>query len=137
MSRRKFEPTAVNREVVKALLRCGVPLANCLPHVVNPETGKPLAYNTFVRAFNDEIVTAVDYGNAMVTRNLYRIATAKGTSTAIVQAAIFWARSRAGWKVADVNGPGRIPEAEAPDMVGTEERARQIIAEELARYGSR
>lgn len=133
MARPRFTPTREDRAVVTALLINGVPLETCRLHVTNRSTHKPVSYKTFTAAFNDEIATAVATTNAEVCSNLYRIATANNESAATVTAAIFWMRTRCGWKFADASTPPQLDDG--PEMVGTEARARQIIAEELEKYG--
>jgi hypothetical protein len=129
----RFEATDAQRELVRALLVCGVSLMNACQHVINPATGRPLNYRTFKTAFASEIAIGVDQCNAAVCSNLFRIATGNNESSATVQAAIFWMRTRGGWRYADE----AMPHEEAGDskMVGNEESARRIIEDVLNRYG--
>ncbi|MEX3929761.1 hypothetical protein AB4Y36_38120 [Paraburkholderia sp. BR10936] len=135
--RPRFEPSAHQRELVKALLIYGVPLANICTHVLNSQTGKAVSYTVFVRAFNREIATAVDRGNAAVAANLYRIATKKADTPQVVQSAIFWMRTRGGWKLSEAAEAAPPPAADAPPMVENEETARAIMEDVLNKYGRR
>jgi hypothetical protein len=137
MANKRFEPTPTHRELVKALLVYGIPLANICRHVINPATGKPISYQVLARVFRKEIATAVDSGNAAVAQNLYRIATAKNSRTTTVQAGIFWMRTRGGWRLTDNGAPPVVVPLDAPPVVGTEENARAIIDEVLTKYGRR
>jgi hypothetical protein len=137
MAARKFEPAPTQRELVRALLVYGIPLANICRHIINPATQKPISYPVLARVFRSEIATAVDRSNARVAENLYRIATAKNARPATVQAGIFWMRTRGGWRLSDAATPPAAPPADAPPMVGTEEQARAIIDEVLTKYGRR
>lgn len=137
MPNRKFRPTPSQHKLVEALLVYGIPLASVCRHIINPNTGKAVSYVTLVREFAEEIATAVDEGNAKVASNLYRIATAKNSSAQTVTAAIFWMRTRGGWKVADAATPILPPGQEAPAAIGSEQAAQQFIDEALARYGRR
>ncbi|MEX3859653.1 hypothetical protein AB3X94_37315 [Paraburkholderia sp. BR10923] len=119
---------------MRALLLCGVPLANICQHVINPESGRPVTYNTLVRAFKKEIAISVEHCTARVAWNLYRIATTERESAPVVSAATFYLRSRAGWKLSDAEGvPPR--DSDATPMVENEETARAIIEDELEKYG--
>ena len=135
--RPRFEPDETQREVVKALLCCGVRLEDCRLHVINPATNKPLSYNTFCRAFNDEIATSVTRQNAAVAQNLYRIATAENHSAATVSACIFWLRTRAGWRFArDVEPDEATPQTNADD-VANKAAADAFLSATMARYYER
>ncbi|CAG9273337.1 hypothetical protein PUN4_770062 [Paraburkholderia unamae] len=132
--RPRFEPDETQREVVKALLCCGVRLEDCRLHVINPETNKPLSYNTFCRAFNDEIATGTARQNAAVAQNLYRIATSENCSAATVSACIFWLRCRAGWRFArDADAEASPPEEQR--TYKNEAEVKQFIETILERYG--
>ncbi|MBB2930146.1 hypothetical protein [Paraburkholderia silvatlantica] len=129
-----FLPTKTQREIVCALLACGVPHDLCRLHVINPETHRPLNYRTFVRAFEHEIQTAVTMQCARVTQNLYRIAV--GDSPQAVQAAMFWLRCRAGWRAAepeDVKPPLDGP----PRTFTSEAEVEAHVKELIERYGRR
>jgi hypothetical protein len=130
-----FVPTAVQREIVKSLLRAGVPLKNCLPHVINPSTEKPLAYKTFIKVFNVEIATSVDLANALVTRNLFKMATGNGPQAC--DAAKYWLRCKAGWKFASDLHPQHPLTDEPPSVVASEAAVEARIAELWSKYGRR
>jgi len=133
--RKRFEPTEHQRELVKALLAFGVPLANVCRFVLNPQTGRPVSYNVLARVFRNEIATAVDHANYTIAKNLYRIASKDSDAPQVVQAAIFWLRTRGGWKVADAATVPPPAQPDTPAMVDNEENARAIVEDVLNRYG--
>jgi hypothetical protein len=128
-----FVPTKTQREIVCALLACGVAHELCLAHVINPQTHRPVNYRTFRRAFEHEIETAVTEQCARVTQNLYRIAV--GDSPQAVQAATFWLRCRAGWRAAtdeDIK-----PTIDPPRTFNSEAEVAERVKELVERYGRR
>ncbi|EEA00133.1 hypothetical protein BH160DRAFT_4545 [Burkholderia sp. H160] len=129
----RFEATDEQRELVRALLLCGVQVTKLCRHVINPRTGRPVNYRTLTRVFRTEIETAVEDANAAVVTNLYRIATSPKESAPVVAAAIFWLRTKGGWRYAD--GTPLREEAGDTQMVETEENARRIMEEVLNEYG--
>jgi hypothetical protein len=137
MANKRFEPTPLDRELVKALLVYGIPLASISRHVINPATGRAVSYAVLTRVFRKEIATSVDRANATVAANLYRIATAKNARPSTVQAGIFWMRTRGGWRLIDNGAPPAAVPLDAPPVVGTQERAQAIIDEVLTKYGRR
>ncbi len=128
----RFEATDADRRVVNALVLSGVPLLNICQHVINPRTGRPVNYRTLARVFRTEIETAVEDANGKVTRNLLRIATMEKESAPVVAAAIFWLRTKGGWRYAD---EAPLPAQTDEPMVENEETARRIMDEELRKYG--
>jgi hypothetical protein len=133
---KKFIPTKTDVMVVRALLLCGVPLLNICQHVVNPETGKPISYATLSKTFKKEISTAVDHCNARVVANLYRLASKEADTSQVVQAMIFWMRTRGGWKLTEASAAPPA-ESDTTPMVENEETARAIVEDVLNKYGRR
>ncbi|MGF6938252.1 hypothetical protein OKW41_007414 [Paraburkholderia sp. UCT70] len=111
-----------------------MPIARCLAHVINPTTRRAVTYKTSAAAFYTEIATALQATNAEVAANLFRIATANNESSPTVQAAIFWLRTKAGWRYANDSTPAN-QQGNGSEMVGTEENARAIVRNVLAEYG--
>lgn len=66
---------------------------------------------TLRKHYREEIRTAKETANANVAASIYSKATAKDCTSASVQAAIFWARTRMGWKEPrDAPSPADIAE---------------------------
>ena len=131
--RPQFKPTKAQRQTVEALMYCAVPIKQARECIINPETGKPLSYTTFIRVFNDEIRIAVDTGNGKVARNLFRIATGNGPQAC--DAAKYWLRCKAGWKFANDDNQQKPPATDAPDVYTNEQEVEQRVAELWSRYG--
>lgn len=127
-----FKPTKAQRELVSALIQCGVPAVRARECITNPETGKPLGYVAFAKAFNDEIRISVDFANGKVTANLYNIATSK-TNPSACDAAKYWLRCRAGWKFADATT--KPAATDAPETFKSEDAVKARVAELWSRYG--
>ncbi|HXI44189.1 MAG TPA: hypothetical protein VNH18_05560 [Bryobacteraceae bacterium] len=87
--RPKFEPTEVDRHLVKTMARTGVPhttIARCL--------GKNgIDEKTLRRHFRRELDVSADIANAMIAGVLYSAAL-KGEPWAVC----FWLKCQAGWK---------------------------------------
>jgi hypothetical protein len=97
------EPTTAMRKQVEALAAYGIPQED-ICNVVG--VSKP----TLHKYYRDELDTAIAKANARVAESLFKKAT--GDGTAAVTAAIFWLKTRAGWKETVVNehsGPGGGP----------------------------
>jgi hypothetical protein len=122
--------------VVRALLLSGVPLLSICQHITNPETGKPISYTTLNKVFRKEIITAVEHCNARVVANLYRLASKESDSSQVVQAIIFWMRTRGGWKLTEASAAPPADSDTTP-MVENEETARAIVEDVLTKYGRR
>jgi hypothetical protein len=89
MSRPAHDPDPVSRRQVEAMAGYGVPehdIARVL--AVSPKTLR--------KHYRDELDTGHVKATAKVAENLYRKATGDGPQS--VTAAIFWLKTRAGWK---------------------------------------
>ena len=99
MGRRAHKPDQASRRQVEALAGYGVPEADIAGVVdVDPKT--------LPKHHRRELGHGHVKANARVGENLYRRATGEGREA--VTAAIFWLKTRAGWKetnVHELNGP--------------------------------
>lgn len=82
--------------MVRILVACGTPQDLIARQVPNPETNAPIDGKTLRRAFRAELVDGMVAANAMVAQSLFKKATGNGPQS--VTAAIFWAKTRMGWK---------------------------------------
>jgi len=64
--------------------------------VENSDTGKPISEPTLRSAFRKEIDTGKATADAQVARNLHKLACGSGSGA--VSAAIWWTKTRMGWK---------------------------------------
>ena len=87
--RPRFQPSASQRQTVEAMAGCGIPETDIsLVLAVAPKTLR--------KHFRSELDTGHIKANAKIAGNLYRIATGNGREA--VTAAIFWLKTRSGWK---------------------------------------
>lgn len=113
MARPSFQPTDAQRRQVEAMAGYGIPhddIARVL--TIDPKTLR--------KHFRDELATGATKATARVAESLYKKAT--GDGAAAVTAAIFWLKTRAGWKE-----PER--ERDAPDAPLGKKEQRQRDAE--------
>jgi hypothetical protein len=103
MGRPFHEPQPSTRRQVEAMAGFGVPEIDIARVVgIDPKTLR--------KHYRDELDTGHVKANAKVAENLYRKATGEGREA--VTAAIFWLKTRAGWKetaVHEVSGPEGRP----------------------------
>ena len=107
--RKKFVPTPDQREVVKLLAGRGIPQEYIRRLIRNPQTGKPLSIKTLERAFATEIQTAKVEFKLQIARFVMdtilgrRPVNAKPIKNERVRVtlAIFFAKTRMGWTVAN------------------------------------
>jgi hypothetical protein len=102
------DPSAAQRKQVEAMAGFGIPEA-AIARVMRVDAP------TLRRHFTDELAEGQIKANSKVAENLYRKATGEGREA--VTAAIFWLKTRAGWKETvahEVSGPdgGAIETAE-------------------------
>jgi hypothetical protein len=103
MGRRAHVPDPSLRRQVEALAGYGVPEAE-IAGVVGIDA------KTLRKHYREELDHGHTKANARVAENLYRKATGEGREA--VTAAIFWLKTRAGWKetsVTEVGGTNREP----------------------------
>jgi hypothetical protein len=103
MGRPFHEPQPSTRRQVEAMAGFGVPEIDIARVVgIDPKTLR--------KHYRDELDTGHVKANAKVAENLYRKATGEGREA--VTAAIFWLKTRAGWKetaIHEVSGPEGRP----------------------------
>ena len=94
MGRRAHTPDPVSRRQVEAMSAYGVPEADIATVIgIDPKTLR--------RHYRQELDTGHIKANSKVAENLFRKATGDGREAVI--AAIFWLKTRAGWKERIVN----------------------------------
>lgn len=87
--------------------------------------------NTLRKYYGDEVAVGATKANAKVIESLFRKATGEGQGS--VAAAIFWAKTRCGWKemaVTEVSGPDGAP-------IDSGEAARNRITVLIQRFSDR
>ncbi len=89
---KKYVPTERDRQWVETMAACGTPQEE-MCKAVN------ISLKTLRKAFRTELDTSATKANANVAQSLYRKALGKGMGS--VTAAIFWLKTRAGWKETD------------------------------------
>jgi hypothetical protein len=101
--RPKHDPTPEQRKQVEAMASYGIPQED-IAKVIG------ICHVTLREHYRDELDSAQAKANAMVAQSLFKKATSDGTQS--VTAAIFWLKTRAGWKETVVNehaGPDGQP----------------------------
>lgn len=109
----RYAPDAGQRQMVEMMVGVGVPEAD-----IARVLGVDLA--TLHRHYGMEIQTGQIVANARVAESLYRKAVSDGPQS--VTAAMFWLKTRAGWREADAH-PGRRVEARVHVMNATKPNA--------------
>lgn len=93
-----FTPTDEMRAMVQAMTINGVPQTDIADaFAFFPGAMKRISLKTLQRKFKNEISAGPHLANAKVTSSLFRMATDKNHKSAAT-AAIFWLKTRAGWK---------------------------------------
>lgn len=97
MVRQAFRPTLEQRELVRTLAGVGTRAPDiCL--LIKDAAGKPIGEKTLRKYFRAELDEGTVQATAKVARTLFGIATQQGGGSSTVTAAIFWLKTRAGWK---------------------------------------
>ena len=120
MGRPAHKPDPASRRQVEALAGYGIPEA---------EIGEVLGIDpkTLRKHYRPELWQGHTKANAKVAENLYRRATSENREA--VTAAIFWLKTRAGWRESiahEVSGPDGGPIEVAPDP-STRDLAKAIL----------
>jgi hypothetical protein len=98
MARPPHQPDTTSRRTVETMAAYGVPEANIAKAVkISPKTLRT--------HYRDELDTGATKANCKVAESLYRKATGDGPQS--VTAAIFWLKTRAGWKQASDDKPDK------------------------------
>jgi len=98
---KKFVPTVEQRGNVEAMIGFGITEAEVCRLIKNPETGNPIDEKTLRLYFAEEIAAGRPKANIAVAQSLFAEATKGDDARARVTAAIFWLKTRAGWKETD------------------------------------
>lgn len=92
--RPKHEPKDEIRKQVEAMVGYGVPVEHLAPLV-------GISQSTINKYYREELDSGTAKANAKVAQSLYQ--KALGDNTSSVAAAIFWLKTRAGWKETSVH----------------------------------
>jgi hypothetical protein len=138
--RKTFVPSPEQRNNVKVLTALGLPQQQICLLVINPQTGKPLDEKALRKHFEREIATGATelfapMGNFIVA-NIFGMAPPAGTVAIDNQhvrrsLAIFFAKTRMGWKETMVNRQKEHPGAPIEDQ--DEEEIRQEFLDKINR----
>jgi hypothetical protein len=91
-----FKATPEQRRHVELLSGFGLTQAQIAQLVLNPYSGKPIDDKTLRAHFAEELAAGPAKLNSRVAQTLYQKATGDGPQS--VAAAIFWLKTRAGWR---------------------------------------
>jgi hypothetical protein len=91
MSMPRHQPTDEKRRIVETLAGYGIPQRDIAKVI---QTGTTQLH----RDYAEELETGAAKANAKIAENLFRIATNPNVSGPTVAAAIFWAKTRMGWR---------------------------------------
>ena len=137
----KFEPTQDQRSQVKLMKALGIPEDRICKTITNPRTRKPVAPMTLARAFASELASggATEF-HALVGN--FILCAIPGKKPALgdaikseqvrMTAAIFYAKTKMGWKETVVNEPAN--KDDKPVLV---DDARQRLIDEVDRIRAR
>jgi hypothetical protein len=138
--RPKFEPTQDQRSQVKMMKALGIPEDRICKTITNPRTGKPVAPMTLARAFAPELASGATEVHALVGN--FILCAILGKKPALgdaikseqvrMTAAIFYAKTKMGWKETVVNEP-----ANKDDKPFPVDDARQRLIDEVDRIRAR
>lgn len=96
MARQAFAPTPDQRKLVEQLAAFGTTQEDICTLVTHPHDGKAISQPTLRKHFAKELKSGALKANVKVAQNLFAIATGEGKGA--VAAAIFWLKTRGGWK---------------------------------------
>src|SRR6516225_4231178 len=132
----KFEPTQDQRSQVKLMKALGIPEDRICKTITNPRTRKPVAPMTLARAFAAELASGATEVHALVGN--FILCAILGKKPALgdaikseqvrMTAAIFYAKTKMGWKETVVNEPAN--KDDKPFLV---DDARQRLIDEVDR----
>lgn len=84
-----FEPTSEQRLTVQIMSACGMPQEQIATHI-------GIDAKTLRKALRAELKNGAETANGLVAQSLFKKATGSGNQS--VTAAIFWLKTKAGWK---------------------------------------
>lgn len=121
------KPTAETRKQVESMAGFGIP---------EKDIGRSIGISdvTLRKHYREELDMGTVKANSAVAQSLYKKATGDGASS--VTAAIFWLKTRAGWKETFVNEHSG-PDGGPIEVSDARERINRRIAGLAARSGSR
>ena len=136
----KFEPTPDQRSQVKLMKAVGIPEDRICKTITNPRTRKPVAPMTLARAFAAELASGATevhahVGNFIICAILGKkpaLGDAIKSEQVRMTAAIFYAKTRMGWKETVVSEP-----ANRDDKPVLLDDARQRLIDEVDRIRAR
>ena len=136
----KFEPTQDQRSQVKQMKALGIPEDRICKTITNPRTRKPVAPMTLARAFAAELASGATEVHALVGN--FILCAILGKKPALgdaikseqvrMTAAIFYAKTKMGWKETVVN-----EQANKDDKPFLVDDARQRLIDEVDRIRAR
>ena len=136
----KFEPTQDQRGQVKMMKALGIPEDRICTTITNPRTRKPVAPMTLARAFAAELESGATEFHALVGN--FILCAILGKKPALgdaikseqvrMTAAIFYAKTKMGWKETVVN-----EQANKDDKPFLVDDARQRLIDEVDRIRAR
>lgn len=94
--RPRFSPTDRQRQLVEHLAAVGIRQEQIARLLENPHTGRGIDPTTLRIHFREELDGGAVKASFAVLSNLYQMATGRGPGA--VSAAIFWAKTRCGWR---------------------------------------
>ena len=136
----KFEPTQDQRHQVKLMKALGIPEHRICTTIINPRTQKPVAPMTLARAFAPELASGATEFHALVGDFIMcailgkkpALGDAIKSEQVRMTAAIFYAKTKMGWKETVVNEP-----ANKDDKPFPVDDARQRLIDEVDRIRAR
>ena len=136
----KFEPTQDQRYRVKLMKALGIPEDRICKTITNPRTNKPVAAMTLARAFAPELESGATEVHTLVGN--FIVCAILGKKPALgdpikneqvrMTAAIFYAKTKMGWRETVVNEPANKDDKPVPV-----DDARQRLIDELDRIRAR
>ena len=136
----RFEPTPDQRSQVKVMKAVGIPEDRICKTITNPRTRKPVAPMTLARAFAAELESGATEVHALVGN--FILSAILGKKPALgeaikseqvrMTAAIFFAKTKMGWKETVVN-----EQANKDDKPFLVDDARQRLIDEVDRIRAR
>ena len=127
MGRPPHEPTPMSRRNVEALAGYGIPEADIARVIgIDPKTLR--------KHYRQELRYGHVKANARVAENLFRKATGEGREAVI--AAIFWMKTRAGWKETTVTENAGPPQRMVISWQSASSKPKPVASAPLTRDGA-